>query len=221
VSILPKTEAEALGLIEKADEAHADLIEVRLDNLQDPKGLADLAAHGETPKIATSKPPVQGGEFLGTENERKQILLTAAKSGFEYVDVELSNPMLNDIIQELKSAGVKPIVSFHDRARSPSISELTSILEKENASGAEVCKIVTTANRIEDSLALLNFTHTASAKAKIVCFGMGDLGKVSRLLSPVFGGYFTFASLERGRQTASGQMTIQEMQTAYRLLGLL
>jgi 3-dehydroquinate dehydratase len=49
---------------------------------------------------------------------------------------------------------------------------------------------------------------------------MGELGKVSRFLSPLFGGYFTFASLERGGETAAGQMTIQEMKTTYKLLGL-
>jgi 3-dehydroquinate dehydratase len=49
---------------------------------------------------------------------------------------------------------------------------------------------------------------------------MGELGRVSRLLSPLFGGYFTFASLERGSETAAGQMTIQEMKSAYELLGL-
>jgi 3-dehydroquinate dehydratase len=49
---------------------------------------------------------------------------------------------------------------------------------------------------------------------------MGELGRVSRLLSPLFGGFFTFASLELGSETAAGQMTIQEMRAAYELLGL-
>jgi 3-dehydroquinate dehydratase len=48
---------------------------------------------------------------------------------------------------------------------------------------------------------------------------MGELGKVSRLLSPLFGGFFTFASLEQGSETASGQMTIQEIKATYELLG--
>jgi 3-dehydroquinate dehydratase len=43
---------------------------------------------------------------------------------------------------------------------------------------------------------------------------------MSRLLSPVFGSFFTFASLERGAETAPGQMTVQELRTAYELLGL-
>jgi 3-dehydroquinate dehydratase type I len=223
VSILPKTVPEALRLIEKAEVAHAGFIEVRIDRLEDclenHRGLADLAAHGKTPKIATNMPRSCQGHFSGTEAERQQTLRDAAKSGFEYVDVELSTPQLGDLVKELKSLGAKPIVSFHKSDSSLSISELHSVLEKEISSGAAVCKIVTTAKQMEDNLTTLNFVSAASRKTKVVCFCMGELGKISRLLSPLFGGFFTFASLERGSETASGQMTIQEMKAAYALLG--
>jgi len=216
VSILPKTVPEALRLIEKAEMAHADFMEVRLDRLEDclenHRGLADLAAHGKTPKIATDK-------ASRNETEHQQMLIAAAKSGFEYVDVELSTPQLEDLVKELKAQGAKPIVSFHKFDDPLSIPELNSILEREISTGAEVCKIVTTAKQMEDNLTILNFTSAASSKAKVVCFCMGELGKVSRLLSPLFGGFFTFASLERGSETASGQLTIQELKAAYELLG--
>ena len=212
VSILPKTMLEALRLIEKVEASNANFIEVRLDCLKNQHELADLATHGQIPKIATDW-------SSRTEKEQRQMLLSAAKSGFEYVDIELSTPQLKDLIKELKALGAKPIVSFHKFNGSLSTSELNSILEKEISSGADVCKIVTTAKRIEDNLTILNFTSTASSKTKLVCFCMGELGKVSRLLSPLFGGFFTFASLERGSETASGQMTIQEMKAAYELLG--
>jgi 3-dehydroquinate dehydratase len=48
---------------------------------------------------------------------------------------------------------------------------------------------------------------------------MGEQGKVSRLLSPMFGAFFTFASLEQGSETAAGQMSIKEMKAAYSILG--
>jgi 3-dehydroquinate dehydratase type I len=213
VSILPKTTIEALGLVEKAEDAHADLIEVRLDCLEDHSELADLAAHGKLPKIATNMKPLKN-------EAEKQVLFDAARNGFEYVDVDLSNPKLTHLVKELNKLGAKPIVSFHDSNRSLSLAELNSVLEQEISCGADVCKIVTTAKRVEDNLIILNFTSAACSKAKIVCFAMGELGKVSRLLSPLFGGYFTFASLERGSETAAGQMTIQEMKAAYELLGL-
>jgi len=216
VSILPKTVPEALLLVEKAEAAHADFIEIRLDRLkaclENNRGLGDLAAHGKAPKIATDK-------ASRTETEHRQLLIAAAKSGFEYVDAELSTSQLEALVKELKALGAKSIVSFHKFDGSLSISELDSILEREISSGAEVCKIVTTAERMEDNLATLNFTSAASSKAKLVCFCMGEPGKVSRLLSPLFGGFFTFASLERGSETALGQITIQEMKAAYKILG--
>lgn len=221
MSILPKTEAEALLQIDKAEKAHADLIEVRLDQLRNADKLRDLARHGKLPKIATNKSSSQKGEFSGSEAERKRMLFEAAKAGFEYVDVELSNPKLKEIINELKTFGVKSIVSSHDFARSPSSAELKSILEEEMKAGADVCKIATTPKHVKENLELFNFLQAASAKAKVVCFGMGEYGGISRLLSPVFGGFFTFASLEQGSETAVGQLSIQEMLSAYRLLGLL
>jgi len=220
VSVLPKTIHEGLSLVLRAEEAGADLVEVRLDHLNGVEVLTDLAEQSGKPKIATCKMHSLGGKFLGTEAERRQILLGAAKSGFDYVDIELENPEARDIARQLKSLGAKPIVSFHDCEKSLNLRELNSVLEREIASGAEVCKIITTAKRVEENLELLSFTQAASVRAKVVCFGMGELGKVSRLLSPFFGAVFTFAALERGSETASGQMTVQEMKTAYKLLGL-
>ena len=212
VSILPKSVSEAFSLIKKAEEMHADFIEVRLDNLQNSRQLHNLASQGNTPKIATDRSSRTG-------REQQQMLLSAAESNFEYVNAELSTPKLKDLIKELKALGAKPIVSFHKSNNSLGISELNKILEREISSGAEICKIVTTAKTIEDNLTILNFTSTASKKTKIVCFCMGKFGKVSRLLSPLFGGFLTFASLELGSETALGQMTIQEMKKIYEFLG--
>jgi len=212
VSILPKNGVEALQLIEKAEDAHADFIEVRLDFLENNRGLAELATYGKTAKIATDNSSRK-------ETEHRQMLIDAAKNGFEYVDVELFTPQLENIVKELKALAAIPIVSFHKFDGSLGISELNGVLEREISSGAEVCKIVTTANHVEDNLTTLNFTSAASSKTKVVCFCMGEFGKISRLLSPLFGGFFTFASLERGSETALGQMTIQEMKAIYNILG--
>jgi 3-dehydroquinate dehydratase-1 len=220
VSILPKTFAEALDLIEKAENCQVDFIEVRLDCLKNYTGLADIAKGAKAPLIATNKSSNSQGQFPRSEAERQHTLLAAAKSGFEYVDVELFAPKMNNFIQDLKDTGVKQIISYHDFLGALTTSEMHEILEDEIASGADVCKIVTTAKTIEDNLTVLNFISEASQEAKIVCFCMGVLGKPSRLLSPFFGAFFTFASLKQGEETASGQMTIQEMRNAYQGLGL-
>ncbi len=212
VSILPKTLREALSLVKKAEMAKADFIEVRLDHLKNRDDLSDLASIGCKPKIATDK-------AVRSEIWQHQMLLGAAKSGFEYVDIELSAPAVKNTIEQLKEYHAKPIVSFHKFSGSLDVSEMKSILEEEISVGAEVCKIVTTARQIEDNLTTLRFVSEASNKASLICFCMGELGKISRLLSPLFGGFLTFAALESRSETASGQMAIQEMKKIYSLLG--
>ncbi len=220
VSVPPTTITEAFDLIEKAETYLADLIEIRLDSLKKHDSLADLARSSKTPLIATNKSTANHGKFTGSEDKRQKILLDAARNGFEYVDADLSIPNMQELIASLKELGAKPIVSFHDFEQTPALSQLNKVLEEEIEAGAEVYKIVTTARRVEDNIKILDFVSKASKKAKIVCFAMGELGKPSRLLSPVFGAFFTFASLDEKSKTAKGQLTIQEMKSAYEALGL-
>jgi 3-dehydroquinate dehydratase type I len=220
VSILPKNNVEALNLIEKSEKAKADLIEVRLDCLEISRQLSDISASTRTPLIATNKLQSETGFFGGTESERQQTLVNAVKNGFEYVDVDLLSPKHKESISQLKLLGAKPIVSYHKFDGALNVSAMEKVLDEEISSGASICKIVTTAKQVEDNLPALSFVSFASSKAELVCFCMGELGKVSRLLSPIFGAFFTFASLDAGGETAVGQMSIQEMRAAYALLGI-
>lgn len=221
VSVLPSTVSESLELVEKAENSKADLIEVRLDGFKGDFKLADITDSSRLPLIATNRSEACGGRFNGDEIKRKQLLLNAAGDGFDYVDIELPTSGLKDFVSSLKEIGTKSIISFHDFNKTPPFSKMTKILEKEIRSGADICKIITTAKVVDDNLITLSFVREASRKAMIVCFPMGELGKTARLLSPVFGGFFTLASLMSGRETAPGQIAIQEMRWAYQALGFI
>ena len=218
VSILPKNHTEAFSLITKAETLDPDLIELRLDFLDPTINFDELTAYGNKPKIATifSKDKETKPNITGVEQQK--ILLKAAKHGFNYVDVGLSSPNLKSFIEQIRALDCAPIVSFHDFAGSLPLLDLEKILDKEISSGADVCKIVTTANEIEDNIVLLDFVSKKSANTRLVCFCMGSLGKISRLLSPLYGSFFTFASLEKGSETAKGQLSIQEMKEIYKIL---
>ncbi len=220
VSIQPETTDQALNFMKRLEKYKANFIEVRLDSLKDHQKLVEIANYGKVPLIATNRSTHCQGKFSGSETERQQILLEAARNGFEYVDIELSVPNLTEIVKAIREMNAKPVISFHDFNRTPSLARLHQIMKKEIANGAEVCKIVTTAKLIEDNLRVLTFVSQVHESAKVVCFSMGELGKPSRLLSPLFGGFFTIASLQRGKETAPGQLTVQEMRIAHKILGL-
>jgi len=220
VAIPPKTIEEAIELLQTSNALQPDLIEIRLDSLVKHDRLKEIVSCTKIPLIATNKSTNQHGGFRGTETERQKILVDAAKNGFDYVDVDLGTPNQVQLIHRLHDVGTKVIVSFHDFERTPSSFELNEVHDELSDLGADVCKIITTANTVEDNLVVLDFVSKLSKQSKMVCFAMGDCGKTSRLLSPVFGAFFTFACLDEKRKTAKGQLTIQEMNLAYETLGL-
>ncbi|MBC7129608.1 type I 3-dehydroquinate dehydratase [Candidatus Bathyarchaeota archaeon] len=220
ISFIPKTVNDALQLIEEAEKYDPNFIEVRLDRIKETKRLCEIAASAKTPLIATNRSTSCGGFFQGKEEERLKILFEAANSGFKYVDIEVEATNLRKIVNSLRQIGVKPIISFHDFEETPHIGKLKTVFKTQIENEAEICKIVTTAKTMEDNLTLMKFLSQVSKKAKVVCFAMGPLGTISRFLSPLFGGFFTIASLKKGEETAPGQLTIQELKTAYKALGV-
>jgi len=53
----------------------------------------------------------------------------------------------------------------------------------------------------------------------LVSFAMGKPGIWSRLLAPFYGARFTYASLDRGLETAPGQPSISELRRIYEMVG--
>jgi 3-dehydroquinate dehydratase type I len=207
----------SLRLLERYDP---DFIEIRLDSMRSPLSLSQIRNATQRPLIATNRSAAQGGLFGGTEETRLETLVQAAGEEFDYIDVELKAKDARGTVRQVKRHGARAIVSYHNEKLTPAERALESILLKEERAGADVCKIVGTAKSYSDSLRCLRFVEKHAGRAKLVCFCIGRLGIPSRILSPVFGGYFTFASIRPGRETATGQIPIYELQTLYKELGL-
>jgi len=47
---------------------------------------------------------------------------------------------------------------------------------------------------------------------------MRPLGLMSRILCPLVGGEFTYAAIEKGKESAQGQMTVSEMRRIYKMI---
>jgi 3-dehydroquinate dehydratase type I len=219
-SILPENIDSSLSLVEIAEEQGVDFIEIRLDLIKDYHRLSDITCCSNLPKIATIRTLDSHGFFPGSERERKLALLEAAKANFEFIDFEISNHNSNKIISEFEDFALRKIISYHDYNKTPSIFHLKEILSKQKGKGADICKIVTTAKTAYDNIVLLNFTREASTTTSLICFSMGKLGQTSRILAPLFGGFLTMASVEKKAETASGQLTVQEMKRIYKVLGV-
>jgi 3-dehydroquinate dehydratase type I len=213
---MERTLQRTLRTLEKLEQYHPDLFEIRLDLLKNPSSLAAVRQSTNQPMIATIRRRGDGGFFLGTEATRVETLSQAAKAGFDYIDVELNSKKVGESVRRFQREGVKAIVSYHNSKTTPRITVLESILRREKRAGADICKIVTTAGISSDNLRCLAFVNEQARNTRLVCFAMGRLGIPSRVLSPVFGAYFTFASSGIGKETARGQMPISELRALYK-----
>jgi 3-dehydroquinate dehydratase I len=195
-------------------EPEVDLFEVRVD-LVGP-GWPDLVKHLRKPWLACNRSPEEGGRGNPDQIQRVAELFRATEAGAAIVDLEYHTSGLAEIVPLIKKKAAC-LLSFHDLAGTPAYDELVGIIEGQLKAGADICKIVTQARKFEDNALILKlFDHFR--EVKLVAFNMGETGRVSRLLSPLAGGYFTYASLAPGKESASGQMSVKEMREIYRLL---
>lgn len=220
VPIAAEKPSEIPALIKKAENAGANLAEIRLDYLEEFNGVEEAVEDAKIPLIATNRQYEQGGKRKQNEDERVQRLLELADKGFSMVDIEVTTPNLKSVVKNLKKKGVETIISFHDFNKTPNLAELRKIAASQIKAGADICKIVTKANDISDNLTCLSLVSETHRKTRIVCFTMGNHGILSRILSPIFGANFTYASLESGMETAPGQISIQRLKEIYRCLGV-
>lgn len=200
----------------KDAEPLVDFFEVRIDMIGD--AWLDVLKDLKRPWIACNRTTEEGGRWQDSEARRIEKLLQAIELGANVVDIELRSKNLDKVVAAIKKRAVGCLISSHHLENTPSLEELRSIVDAQFKAGADICKLVTTATSVEDNWTMLQLIAEFH-DAPLVSFAMGPLGVASRVLSPLAGGYFTYASLEAGRESAPGQTTVADLARVYRTLG--
>ena len=202
------------NLMEQISNKKPELVEFRFDKISDLSILDTIAqAKKEFKTIATDK-------AQRDTTSRKKFLQTAAELGFNFVDLDVDDPHSSEFIPTLRGSKTQLIISYHDLSGTPDQNVLSEVLNREKSCGGNVYKIVTTAKYPRDNLTVLSFVENNAATARLVSFAMGPLGIPSRVLSPLFGAEFTFASLREQSRTAEGQLTIDNLRNVWKILGV-
>jgi 3-dehydroquinate dehydratase type I len=221
IPIMANTQDAALMQMERSFPL-ADILELRIDHIEDVN-LEALMSRKRGKILVTNRRKDEGGGFSGTEGERVELLKEAVGLGADYVDIEMGTA--EALIKELAAkvgnnhGRTKWIISHHNFSATPSVRALRRKLDECKRTGADIIKIVTYAKRIEDNLRVLGLIPYARRKdQEIAAFCMGEMGRISRIIAPLLGSYFNYASLERGTESAPGQLTIEEMRQVSRVL---
>jgi len=212
----PIIEQDIEMMVKSANLANSDLIELRLDYLNNFAGLKRIESVNK-PKIITCMPKWDGGLFCGTERERAEILLESLKfcGSTDYVSVELKTGknFLNEVASAAKARKIKVIISHHDFEKTPGREEILKIIGSEKQAGADIAKVAFTPENYGDVLTVLSVLNN-NLKIPVIAISMGELGKISRVAGLLMGSYLTFASLGKGKESAGGQMSVDEVREA-------
>jgi len=199
----------------KSVEPLVDLFEVRIDLIGD--GWREVAGRLGKPWLACNRRVEEDGRWQGSESARIEELLAAIPLGASIVDIELATPSVAAVVGEIKGRA-DCLISYHNLRETPPLEKMREIIEKQLSAGADICKLITTARSLADNLTTLQLIKHFS-QTRIVSFAMGALGQLSRVLCPLVGGYFTYASIAEGKESAAGQITAGDLYQIYEILG--
>jgi len=218
VSILPSTVKELKKDLYLALDQGANIVELRLDAM----GTVSFGELQEIKKdfqhaILTLRPKRQGGYYQGDEKARVSTLKTLISLEPAYIDIELDTAASHrELISDSERALVQPLLSWHYLNSTPGMATLQRTVDKALSYSTHV-KVVATARVLEDNFRMMQLLRNNKG-SRLISFCMGEPGLLSRLMAPLLGAPFTYASLD-GRKSAPGQISLRQMKSFYALLG--
>ncbi len=213
---------------------HADAVEFRMDLADEP--LAALRRYdGDLPVVATNRAAWEGGHWgedgrrdecgRGAADDARLDALAAAAEveAVDAVDVELASVTRGDggrVVERAREAGAAVVVSAHDFEGTPAPDEMRDRLSRA-ADHGDVAKLAVTARSRADVLALLSVTHDlASDGVAVATMAMGEAGRHSRAVAPLYGSRLGYAPVDADGSTAPGQYDLETLAGLLDALGV-
>jgi 3-dehydroquinate dehydratase/shikimate dehydrogenase len=212
---------DAAKLLEHARreaESGETFLEFRLDYLDDPeygiKVIRELLkVHSGCIILATCRRHQNHGKFNGSVDEQLHILDLAVNAGAQAIDVEIETAEAAAERLNAFRGCCQIIISYHNFETTP---QLDALLKRMTRFPADAYKIVTTARKPSDNARVLALTRTYP-RTPLVILAIGELGFPTRVLSPAFGGMYTYAAPLATQGTASGQVSARLLRHLYRI----
>lgn len=210
----------ALTLAVAAPDDHApDLIEVRFDLAAagEPGMLPDLRPFfspcqqleaAGSPVLATIRLVADGGRW--TLDAERLPWFDEALAVASWVDIEVDSKIVADVVDRAHARGRRVIVSHHDLGGTPDVKALETIIGRARALGADIVKVATLVETLEDHDRLVDLLRGQRAAAPdLALIGMGPLGTSLRSYLPCVGSRLTYGYLDQ--IAAPGQIHARDL----------
>ncbi len=196
-----------------------DLVELRADFLSESElvALERFPAMIGLPAILTIRRKSDGGEYVGPEARRIDLLRKAAGGPaaggpFDYLDIEedLEVPSIEAAFRE---HGGRIIRSIH--CLEGMLPDMEGRIRDLRRHATDLPKAVIQMNKTRDLVELLDLYNRLRDLEKVL-MGMGVVSYPLQILAGRLGSYLTFSSLSNGRQASEGHTDPQSLNQIYR-----
>jgi len=204
--------------MEPAAREDADGIELRMDFAAEP--LEQLRAYdGELPVLVTNRVEWEGGEAADSATRLDTLEAAVEFDAVGAVDLELAalegegDHDARRVAAHARDHGASVVVSTHDFEATPGRVAIAGRLERACEYG-DVGKMASTASSPDDVLAMLGATRdltTAGERVATMC--MGEAGRHSRAVAPLYGSCIGYAPVDPAAATASGQYDLATLRS--------
>jgi len=222
----PSSVDDALTKAAAAVQAGADLIEWRVDGLIEASpgwaAVETLVRDCPSACILTARCTEEGGQYAGTDADLAAWLSETGKGSLRpaWIDVEFvrlaRSGDIRDAVAAIRQQGGRVLASFHDFTGQP--SDLARRALAMQQSDVDAVKLVWRARSLRDCVDCAELLAQRTKPMVALC--MGPFGVLSRVMTGVWGGLMSFASLDAASGTAPGQVTIADMVKQYRFRSL-
>jgi len=203
---------------EPAARTDADGIELRMDFADDP--LAQLEAYsGELPVLVTNRVAWEGGEAADTARRLDALESALEHDAVTAVDLELAaltgegDHDAGRVADHARDHGAAVVVSSHDFDATPGQDAIADRLRRACEYG-DVGKMASTANSPDDVLAMLGATRELTAAGEqVATMCMGEAGRHSRAVAPLYGSRIGYAPVDPAAATAPGQYDLATLRS--------
>ncbi|KAH7838856.1 hypothetical protein Vadar_031996 [Vaccinium darrowii] len=205
--------------MKKAKEEGADLVELHIDSMSFShiSEVEQLLTHRILPVIVSfrlnsSRKSSRGGECR--RSRCLQVLRLAVQLDVEFVEIDLEVAFdvgITDFLNERSNS--KIIVSSYLNSGRPSKEKLGNVIACQQATGADVIKLVVDVVYITDVAPVFHMlTH---CQVPLIVRAVGDRGLISQLLGPKFGAFLVCGSL--GGTSTPGLPPLVSIKQVYKL----
>ena len=197
---------------------HCDVLEFRLDGLQETSTSASYIENCTVPTLITARCPNEGA-FSDLKPDQRFEMIRIALGYANYVDLECEtianhgdHPALSDILKEINGSDTQLVASYHDFIGVPSESFLAAKLEIAKQQSA-IFKLACTVETLADLTAFTRIlSQLVESSHPFSAMGMGRFGMATRLTAASAGSVLNYGYLHSA--SVAGQWPAMSLKQA-------